>query len=127
MSEQTVSAKERYTGMSWPFCEPCQRWIGAGRHFCFQHPDAELVNEPLSGIGAIWSFTVSHVPMSDQAPEVPYTTALVATIEGPRVLVHVPSNMVINIGDGVTFVASVGSDGAHTAGQRVLATVNAGQ
>jgi len=87
--------------MELPFCEKCGDWR-IGRSFCAVHPHDALGERTLSGPARVFSFTVSHVPMAPGLDDlVPYTVALLAFDEGPRVLAHWVADTPPQIGDEV--------------------------
>lgn len=91
--------------LTFRYCGECGQWLIAGRSFCAVHPDRALARRRLSGRGTVFSYTVSHVALSPSvADKVPYTTVLVATDEGPRILAHVDGAARPRIGDPVELV-----------------------
>lgn len=92
----------RVDDLSLPFCEGCGRWMIAARAFCDRHPSTPLTTRALSGSGTVYSQTRTHTAMSeDGAPALPYTTLLVETDEGPRLLAHAEPGSSFVIGQRV--------------------------
>lgn len=104
--------------LSLPFCEGCGRWMIAARAFCDRHPSTPLTTRALSGKGTVYSQTRTHTAMSAAGdPALPYTTLLVETDEGPRLLAHTDPGVSFVIGQRVVLepIASGAGEGRRIA------------
>jgi uncharacterized OB-fold protein len=68
-------------------CTSCGRWRQPPRRFCARCASDEARFEPVSGIGRVLSFAVSHRSLDPAwAESVPFATLVVELEEGPRVV-----------------------------------------
>jgi uncharacterized OB-fold protein len=68
-------------------CQACGHWVYYPRALCTLCHSDQLAWEPVSGEGAIYSFTVCHRPAGPAfAADAPYVVALIDLREGPRML-----------------------------------------
>jgi uncharacterized OB-fold protein len=68
-------------------CESCARFVYYPRALCPHCHATDLVWRDVSGLGRIYSFTISRRAAGPEfEPEVPYVVALVQLDEGPRML-----------------------------------------
>ena len=70
-----------------PRCDDCGRWHFHPQPRCPYCRSAAIQWHPASGRGVVHSFTVVHrAPSPAFAADVPYTIAIVATLEGPHLM-----------------------------------------
>lgn len=65
-------------------CESCARWVSPPTADC-PHCGGPLVARPVSGRGAVFTYTVNHQPFNPAVP-VPYVIAIVELEEQPGLL-----------------------------------------
>jgi uncharacterized OB-fold protein len=71
-------------------CDDCPRWRHPPRILCAACGSARWRWQPVSGRGAVYTWTVTHqalVPMF--ADDLPYAVAVVELVEGPRLVTAV--------------------------------------
>lgn len=75
-------------------CTTCSAVYVAARLRCAAGHDHELAYLESSGRGAIYSWTVTHVPMNARAQgRTPYVTVLVELEEGVRLMAHLDGDV----------------------------------
>ena len=91
-----------------PRCDGCGLVFFPPRRFCPGCWSGELSWQPMSGGGAVWTFTEVYVAFYDDtwADDVPYVVAVVELDEGPRLLANIaePDMGRLTIGDRVEAV-----------------------
>jgi uncharacterized protein len=69
-------------------CANCGHWEWTPQVVCSQDLTYTLVWTPVSGLGAVYSYSILHRPQSP-AFEVPYVVAMVELDEGPRLMTNI--------------------------------------
>lgn len=105
-------------------CEKCNTWTVTPWVRCPVDPSHPLSLARVSGRATVYSWTVSHVPMSPVAHHaVPYTTLLVELEEGQRVLTHlIPQSALPQIGTPVLVHEVFGMDSEFVPNGALMST-----
>jgi uncharacterized OB-fold protein len=79
-------------------CGACARFVYYPRALCPHCHATNLVWREVSGLGRIYSFTISRrAPSAEFEPTVPYVVALVQLDEGPRMLTNIVTDDVASV------------------------------
>ena len=71
------------------FCVSCGHHQHYPRALCLECGSTDLDWVEASGLGTVYSFTVSHQSPDPESLEPPYVVAIIQLDEGPRLLSHV--------------------------------------
>lgn len=70
-------------------CTECETWNIPELVRCPNDPGHQLMTTTVSGVAAVFSYTVTHIAMRESArAHTPYVTTLVELAEGPRLPTH---------------------------------------
>jgi len=71
-------------------CDDCSTWRHPPRVLCGQCGSAAWQWTPVSGVGVVYTWTVTHQPLAPPfADDVPYAVVVVELAEGPRIVTAV--------------------------------------
>jgi uncharacterized OB-fold protein len=98
-------------------CNDCKAWIWTPRPLCNECGSERIEWTPMSGKGAVYSFTVIRQVVGRAAsksfePDIPYVVAWVDLDEGPRMITNIVGCPVeaVNLGMKVSVVFDKASD-----------------
>jgi uncharacterized protein len=104
-------------------CTECGTWNVPALVRCPVDPAHHLTDTAMAGTGIVFSYTVTHVAMSQTASDhLPYVTTLVELTEGPRLVTHFDGGADdVSIGLPVV-VSAVQEPSPHTPTGALMAT-----
>ena len=77
----------RQGGICMQRCTACHAHTHPPRYYCPACSSAEFTFAPVSGIGVVYSYTVSHMSVEPAwQPHLPFLTLVVELEEGPRIV-----------------------------------------
>lgn len=71
-------------------CGACGAWVWHPRAWCDKCYSADLAWQAVSGLGAVWTYSVVHyAPIPGYADTAPYVLATIRLQEGPQLMTNV--------------------------------------